>query len=549
MIKWLDIQVQVIIENGEKIVDAGGRIIAGEKRLPIASMNIKIGRYEIKAEIGRGGMAAVFQAYDPHFQRDVALKILPRELLHDSIFRARFEREAKTIAALDHPAIVPVYDFGEEDGQPYLVMRFLPGGSLTRRLKQDHFSFAETVRIIQRLAPALDEAHKLGIIHRDLKPDNILFDQRSDPFITDFGIAKLAEDRGSLTSGGLIIGTPAYMSPEQANGDELDGRSDIYSLGVILFEMLTGKQPYRSNTPIGLIMQHITQPVPNILEINPNLPAGCKAVIAKAMAKEPDERFASATALATAFSEAFTTSPEPQSVSARATSTQKLLLKRIEPSKKTELTTEASTEDTFICPKCNHVNTAQTYFCANCSTRLRIDCPLCHTSNRVDETECTNCGADLKNIRLRQQEVQQARKRTLAKRDRAFKEKAARQLRERLEELLNDLDNRKKRASAMRQLNQLIDSAVKLLAENLLIDDDPEARGESARVLGRLCDRPEFKPLIKTQVVEALVEALNDPDPIVQQLVRKELHRLDRGRLREISDMLKGMVGWLKGDE
>jgi serine/threonine-protein kinase len=512
-------------------------------------MTIKIGRYEIKSEIGRGGMATVFRAYDPHFQRDVALKILPRELLHEQSFRARFEREAKTVAALEHSAIVPVYDFGEEDGQPYLVMRFLPGGSLTERLKKDHFSFTETIRIIDRLASALDEAHTLGIIHRDLKPDNILFDHRDDPFITDFGIAKLSEERSTVTTGGIIIGTPAYMSPEQANGDELDGRSDIYSLGIILFEMLTGKKPYSSNTPIGLIMQHITQPIPNILEVNPKLPAGCQIVIGRAIAKEPEERFETATALAKALREVGDlTSAVEQPASSSVTSSQKLGLKKITPKTKTGSLPEISEGEAIVCPKCGHVNPDQTRFCTNCSTRLRLDCPLCHTSNRIDESHCLNCGADLKSLHSRQQELEQLRKRTLAKRDQAFKLKAARQLREKLDGLLRDLDSRKKRDTAMRQLNQLIGSAVKLLAEDALIDDDPEARYGSVKILGRLADRPEFKNQIKSQVTEALVEALDDPDPLVRQQVQRELHRIDGGRFREISDMFKGVVGWFKGD-
>jgi serine/threonine-protein kinase len=203
----------------------------------------KIGRYEIKNELGRGGMATVYHAHDPHFKRDVALKVLPREFLHDPTFRARFEREAQTIAQLEHPAIVPVYDFGEETGQPYIVMRYMSGGSLADRLRRESLATSEAARIVTRLAPALDEAHSQGIVHRDLKPANILFDQRGDPYISDFGIAKLSQDSATFT-GSAIVGTPAYMSPEQARGEkDLDGRSDIYALGVILFEMLTGKRP------------------------------------------------------------------------------------------------------------------------------------------------------------------------------------------------------------------------------------------------------------------------------------------------------------------
>jgi serine/threonine protein kinase len=259
----------------------------------------KFGRYEIKAEIGRGGMATVYHAYDPRFEREVALKVLPREMLHDPQFRTRFEREAKTIAMLEHPAIVPVYDFGEEDGQPYFVMRYMTGGSLTERMRQGPMTVQEAAHLFARLAPALDEAHAKGIIHRDLKPGNILFDQYGEPYISDFGIAKIAATQSNVT-GSAIVGTPAYMSPEQAQGEGIDGRSDIYGLGVILFEMLTGQQPYHGDTPMSVVVKHITDPVPHILEVKPDLPPALEGVIAMAMAKDRNERFSTVRALSEA---------------------------------------------------------------------------------------------------------------------------------------------------------------------------------------------------------------------------------------------------------
>jgi serine/threonine protein kinase len=260
----------------------------------------RFGRYEIKAEIGRGGMATVYHAYDPRFEREVAIKVLPREMLHDPQFRTRFEREAKTIAMLEHPAIVPVYDFGEEDGQPYFVMRYMTGGSLSERLKNGPLPLKEAARILEHIAPALDEAHAKGIIHRDLKPGNILFDQYNEPYISDFGIAKFAASQTNVT-GSAIVGTPAYMSPEQAQGEgSVDGRSDIYGLGVILFEMLTGIQPYQGNTPMSVVVKHITEPVPHILDVLPSLPPALETVIEKAMAKDRDQRFGSVRAVAEA---------------------------------------------------------------------------------------------------------------------------------------------------------------------------------------------------------------------------------------------------------
>ncbi len=263
----------------------------------------KIGRYEIKSELGRGGMATVYKAYDPLFEREVALKVLPREMLHDPQFRVRFEREAKTIAALEHPAIVPVYDVGEEDGQPYFVMRYMTGGSLQERIAEGPIALQETARIFTKLSPALDEAHLKGIIHRDLKPGNILFDRTGEPYVSDFGIAKITQAQGATMTGGAIIGTPAYMSPEQAQGDQVDGRSDIYALGVILYEMLSGVQPYQATTPMAVVVKHITDPIPHILDSNPNLPVDIEPVIEKAMAKSRDNRFGTAVELADAIAE------------------------------------------------------------------------------------------------------------------------------------------------------------------------------------------------------------------------------------------------------
>jgi len=262
----------------------------------------KIGRYEVKAELGRGGMATVYRAYDPSFEREVAIKVLPREFMHDPQFADRFKREIKTIAALEHPAIVPVYDVGEEDGMPYFVMRYMTGGSLSNWINKGKFSLGDAARIIERVSSALAYAHKKGVIHRDLKPDNILFDQNGDPFISDFGVAKFGTSTTNLT-GGAVIGTPAYMSPEQAQGDPVDNRSDIYGLGVIIFQMLSGKQPYNADTPMGVVVKHLTEPVPEILKVSPELPAETDVVIKRAMAKNREERYPTATHLSKAFNQ------------------------------------------------------------------------------------------------------------------------------------------------------------------------------------------------------------------------------------------------------
>lgn len=263
--------------------------------------NSKINRYEIRSQLGAGGMATVFHAYDPSFERDVAIKVLPESMLLDPQFRTRFTREAKAIARLEHPAIVPVYDVGEENSQPYIVMRYMAGGSLADKITNGQLTLEECAQIINRLAPALDAAHSKGIIHRDLKPGNVLFDNYGNSFLSDFGIARVGSTEGTQLTGNFILGTPAYMSPEQARGEpDLDGRSDVYSLGATLFEMLSGRVPYESDTPMGQALKHIMEPVPNILEIKPDLPVEVQDVIAKSMEKDRNLRYSSATEMAKA---------------------------------------------------------------------------------------------------------------------------------------------------------------------------------------------------------------------------------------------------------
>ena len=263
----------------------------------------KISRYEIRSEIGRGGMATVYLAYDPNFGREVAIKVLPHELMHDPSFRTRFQREARVIAALEHPAIVPVYDFGEQDGQPFLVMRHLSGGSLVSRIRAGPIPPAEAAKILLRIGAALDAAHAKGVVHRDLKPANILFDQYGDAYLGDFGIAQLSGTSGTLT-GPMVLGTPAYMSPEQIRGDKkVDGRSDIYALGIVTFEMLTGKAPFEADSPVNLMMMHLNTPPPRVPETAAQLPPGSSQVIERALAKEPGDRYQKAAEFGRAFEE------------------------------------------------------------------------------------------------------------------------------------------------------------------------------------------------------------------------------------------------------
>jgi serine/threonine-protein kinase len=257
----------------------------------------KVGDYEIDRKLGEGGMAAVYLGRDSS-GKSVAIKILPRQFTFDPQFRGRFSREARVLGGLSHPAIVPVYDFGEDDQQPFLVMAFMGGGSLAGRIRQGKVTTKMVTAVVERIGSALDYAHAQGIVHRDLKPDNILLDENDQPFLSDFGIVKLAEQTVSFT-GSKILGTPAYMSPEQVHGSKaLDGRSDLYSLGIILFEMLTGRQPYEAETATDVLIKHLVEPVPNIQEVSPGIPAAYQPVIARVLAKSPDERYANGAELA-----------------------------------------------------------------------------------------------------------------------------------------------------------------------------------------------------------------------------------------------------------
>lgn len=250
----------------------------------------KIGRYEIKSELGRGGMATVYLAYDPVLERDVALKLLPNYFAHDPEFSARFEREAKTVAALEHGSIVSMYDYGEDGQWPYFVMRLMKGGSLKDRIEKGPMSLEEAARIVGRVAGALDKAHSKDIVHRDLKPGNIMFRADDSLALSDFGISKRLNETNELTKLGSVLGTPNYLSPEQALGNPVDFRADFYSAGVILFEMLTGRKPYRADSAAALVYQHVHADIPQL----PEPVAAFQPVLNKLLAKLPADRYSDA---------------------------------------------------------------------------------------------------------------------------------------------------------------------------------------------------------------------------------------------------------------
>ncbi|GAB4481801.1 MAG: hypothetical protein Kow00124_29950 [Anaerolineae bacterium] len=262
-----------------------------------------LGPYRIIEQLGLGGMATVYKAYQPNVDRYVAIKVLPRHFAADPSFIGRFEQEAKIIARLEHARILPVYDYGEDDGITYLVMRYLQAGTLADRLASGPIPLDEAARILSQVAEGLDHAHRSGVIHRDVKPSNIMLDSAGDAYITDFGISKLVEGSAQFTGSG-IIGTPAYMSPEQGLGQPVDHRTDVYSLGVVLYQMVVGQVPFQAETPMAVVIKHIHEPLPLPSQVRPGLPAAVERVILRAMAKNPDARYQSCGELAAALRDA-----------------------------------------------------------------------------------------------------------------------------------------------------------------------------------------------------------------------------------------------------
>ncbi len=278
-------------------------------------------QYLVDAEIGRGGMAVVYRATDLRLHRRVAIKLLPPELAFNGDVRERFLREAQTAAQLTHPNIVPIYTVDEKDGMVFFVMALVDGESLAERLaREPRMPVAESRTILTAVADALAYAHSQGVVHRDVKPDNIMLDRTTGrPMVTDFGIARAAQADSRLTVTGVAIGTPAYMSPEQALGErEIDGRSDIYSLGVIAYQMLAGETPFKaSNTP-AMLVKHVSETPRSLSSLRPDAPAGLVNAIARALAKKPEDRWPDANEFRDALSGAFEPKPYAERPAAAA---------------------------------------------------------------------------------------------------------------------------------------------------------------------------------------------------------------------------------------
>jgi serine/threonine protein kinase len=251
-------------------------------------------------------MATVYKAYQASMDRYVALKVLPQYHSEDPSFTQRFIQEARTIARLEHRNILPVYDFGEEDGVAYMAMRYLDGGTLQDILALGELPLNETIEILRQICAGLDYAHRQGVVHRDVKPANVMIDGEGGVYLTDFGLAKVLEGSSNLTMSGMVMGTPLYMAPEQSVGEGIDGRADIYAAGVILYEMVTGQPPFQAETPMAIVLAHLHEPLPLPKEINPAVPDEIQRVILKALAKDPEDRYQTAREMSEQLSEVST---------------------------------------------------------------------------------------------------------------------------------------------------------------------------------------------------------------------------------------------------
>jgi serine/threonine protein kinase len=360
-----------------------------------------LGRYRIIEPLGEGGMAYVYKAFQPGLERVVAVKVLPEYYMRDEQFLARFQREAQAIARLSHPNILPVYDFGQEGDLTYIVMQCVEGGTLKDKMDQAP-SFEAIGDLLGQVAEALDYAHGQAILHRDVKPTNILIEREQRVLLTDFGLAKMVGSEAHITTTGVGIGTPAYMSPEQGQGEAVDARTDVYALGVVLYEMITGRVPYRAETPMAVIIKHVTAPLPLPRTINPEVPDGVEQVILRALAKNREDRYTSAGAMMRAYrvaiAEAESEAAAPPPEAAPGPGCPRCGHANRPGVRFCEQCAAPLADAGPTCSRCGHVNRPGVRFCEQCATSLvgaGPTCPQCGHVNRPGMRFCEECAASL----------------------------------------------------------------------------------------------------------------------------------------------------------
>lgn len=367
-----------------------------------------LGNYRILAPLGQGGMARVYRAYQESLEREVAIKVLPPWYAADRNFVERFNLEAKLVARLSHPNIVTVHDASEQNGHLYIVMQLVDGGTLKHRMDQLHaqrhtMDALEAVPIFIQLADALNYAHEQGVVHRDVKPVNVLMDRPGRPILSDFGIAKvLASTNASLTRPGAGVGTPEYMSPEQCLGGAVDGRADIYALGALLFETLTGQTPFLGENYPTLAHSHIYEAPPRPTLLNPSISPPLEQIILIALMKNPAQRYQRASDMAEALEHTqprlptghhMAVHPQPFTTPPVVSPHQDTRQPPYSPMPQREHTVPYQAS-MYTCPHCHQLNKAHMRFCTKCGIPMN-QCASCGSQNSANNRFCTRCGSPL----------------------------------------------------------------------------------------------------------------------------------------------------------
>lgn len=375
-----------------------------------------LGNYRILTLLGQGGMARVYRARQENLDREVAVKVLPPWFAADQNFVRRFNQEARLVANLSHPNIVTVHDASEYRGHLYIVMQLVDGGTLKQRLDQlqargQTMDIMEAAPIFIQLASALDYAHEQGVIHRDIKPVNVLMDRTGRPILSDFGIAKaLADNREQLTRPGAGVGTPEYMSPEQCQGGSVDGRADIYALGVMLYEALTGRTPFMGDNYPALAHSHIYEPPPRPSSINPTIYPAIEQIVLTALMKDRQQRYQRACEMGNALEQALQMLPDSKQLRKSSSGIGIVSLPpQAYPSGQSNMPAsppivevspvlpyqQSPAQPMYPCPNCYYMNKSQMRFCTRCGSPLN-SCRTCGGQNPASNRFCTRCGQPLR---------------------------------------------------------------------------------------------------------------------------------------------------------
>ena len=471
-----------------------------------------LGKYRIVARLGQGGMAEVYKAYQPGLDRHVAIKVLHSHLAQDQEFVSRFEREARSVSRLRHQHILQVFDFDSVNNQHYMVMELVNGPNLRdefayRRRAGKLYSLPEIGRLLLALCQGTAYAHQQGMIHRDIKPSNLMFTADGQLLIVDFGIARILGNT-QYTITGALIGSPAYMSPEQGQSGVADARSDIYSIGVVLYELTTGRPPYESDTPMATVLMHITETLPLPSTIQPDIPPAIESVILKALSKKPDERFQTPLEMVTAIRKAFQLSPDDTLLSMPikplkpAEATGELAYTDPSFNKVTNIPTADPTPTTITCPNCQTVNGKEQKFCTHCRQALTIRCTVCFTTNPVDTPNCVSCGTNLRAARHKQDAwLEEQQRHDAARKAAMLQAKKAN-----FKRLLEKLEDAKEHETTIYLLQQYGTEAVEPLVKRLKAKKATVRYG-AIKVLAAIGDNRAIFPI---------VSCLQDSQPVVR---------------------------------